>query len=300
MPECDGYRYLLLARCTFTSWLEALPRPTISGAVIAAFIEFNFHSRYGFIPHITTDGGSEFKNDIMSALTTHLHITHRTTAAYHPQSNGFIESQHKSFVHVLQRLPGPWFNNTSNALLADRWTVKRSTGYTPGYLVFGYHGFSSLDSLLYSFSTFDFFTTVSSYSLLYYRAQQFLFREAASSQALAHLSRHRLKMKEYYDLVHHTTDHSFAVGDIVLVEDQLRKRNIGRSRKAISIWCGPYRISKVLKHIYQLEELYGTRIHRHFPPEFLKIFQSRPGFPPILHSGGEDSVGTSSLFYLDE
>ncbi|CCC72014.1 hypothetical protein NCAS_0J00340 [Naumovozyma castellii] len=113
---------VILGCCYFTSWMEALPPIKLTASSVDQFLYDNFICRYGPFQN-TSDGDSEFTAGIIEALLTCFHIIHRITLSYHPQSHGFIETQHKSLINALLRLNEPWISNLSAAALAELSSV---------------------------------------------------------------------------------------------------------------------------------------------------------------------------------
>ena len=53
----------------------------------------------GLLSVITTDQGSEFRNEVNAALMV---IKHRLTTAYHPQANGLDERYNQTLINSLE------------------------------------------------------------------------------------------------------------------------------------------------------------------------------------------------------
>ena len=53
-------------------------------------------SRYGVPMTVVTDRSSQFTGKLWSTMCKKLHISHRTTTAYHSESNGMIKRVHRS------------------------------------------------------------------------------------------------------------------------------------------------------------------------------------------------------------
>ena len=52
---------------------------------------------------LTTDQGSEFKNELNANLMNALGISHRLTSCYHPQANGLVERFNQTLIHSLNK-----------------------------------------------------------------------------------------------------------------------------------------------------------------------------------------------------
>ncbi len=83
------------------------------------------------------DGGSENK-EAVAGLARRYKVKRVVVSAYHPQANGMIEPGHKPIVDALSKMSDGeftnWVRNLPAVLLADRSTVRTSTGLTPYYI----------------------------------------------------------------------------------------------------------------------------------------------------------------------
>ena len=55
-------------------------------------------SRFGVPAVITSDRGAQFTSSLWSAICSLLKIKHKTTTAFHPQSNGMVERFHRQLL----------------------------------------------------------------------------------------------------------------------------------------------------------------------------------------------------------
>ena len=117
----------------------------------------------------------------------------------------------------------------------------------------------------------------------------------------------RLEGKERHDEKHGIRVEELAVGQVVLLHDTRREKDM--SRKLSFRWLGPYRITDAVneKGTYMLEELNGSRLAGTFAGDRLKKFHPRqrlhapnldleelPNLDDFLLSDG-DSDGDSDL-----
>jgi hypothetical protein len=83
---------------------------------------------------ITSDRGTQFTSNIWSKLGEKmLHISHRQTTAYHPESNGAVERMHCRLKDVLRARAAVaiWFEELPFVLLSLRAQPREDTGLSP-------------------------------------------------------------------------------------------------------------------------------------------------------------------------
>jgi transposase InsO family protein len=103
----DGSTYLLTIFNRSTRWLEAVPLRNMETTTCVEALISTSVSRYGVPSNITTDRGQQFTSALWSGLCHRLGVTHITTTAYHPQSNGMVERAHRQIKDALRaRLAG--------------------------------------------------------------------------------------------------------------------------------------------------------------------------------------------------
>ena len=88
MVESQGYKYILTVCDFFTKWPELIPIRDKKATTIAKELYVLF-TRYG-CPDVII---SEFCNAVSEAIFTYMHVEHRVSAPYHPQTNSeyFLE-----------------------------------------------------------------------------------------------------------------------------------------------------------------------------------------------------------------
>ena len=86
MVESQGYKYILTVCDFFTKWPELIPIRDKKATTIAKELYVLF-TRYGCPDVIISDRGTEFCNSVSEAIFTYMHVEHRVSALYHPQTN---------------------------------------------------------------------------------------------------------------------------------------------------------------------------------------------------------------------
>lgn len=141
-PSYQGNVYAVTLICELTKYVVAVPIPNKEAKTVARAIFEHFILIYGPMRQITTDLGTEYKNEVMKELCTLLKIEHRLSTAYRHQTLGTIERNHRVFNEYIRAYISDnieqWeeflkyfvfcYNTTNNASLDHK--------YTPYELVF--------------------------------------------------------------------------------------------------------------------------------------------------------------------
>ena len=140
MPNCRGYRYLIIGRCDTSGWVEAQPVEKLTAKRVADFLWKDFICRHGCFGKLVIDGGAENKG-VVKTLLDKYGIKQVLTSAYHPQANGMVERGHRPIIDALakmgERRIGDWVKDLPAVLWADRSTIKVTTNITPYRIVCG-------------------------------------------------------------------------------------------------------------------------------------------------------------------
>jgi transposase InsO family protein len=119
--------------------MEAVPLSDTSTAACAKALVFSWISRFGVPEMITSDRGAQFTSNIWSKLCETLHISHRQTTAYHPESKGAIERLHRCLKDALRALAAAaiWSKELPFVLLNLHAQPREDTALSPAEAVFG-------------------------------------------------------------------------------------------------------------------------------------------------------------------
>lgn len=137
----SGNQYILTVMCTATRYPEAVPLRTLkTRAIVKALVKF--FSTFGLPKYIQSDQGSNFMSKIFSQVMAQLGVQHRTSSAYHPESQGALERFHQTLKSMLRKFctesNREWDEGLPLLLFAVRETVQESLGFSPADLVFGH------------------------------------------------------------------------------------------------------------------------------------------------------------------
>jgi transposase InsO family protein len=154
----EGYRYIIAARDDLTGWIEVKMLRNKNKEEWIGFIESHIVARYGPPEVIVSDNG-EMNSAEAFEFCENYGIQLRLTSDYHPQANGIVERGHKPIVDALMKYcqdkPEDWPKYFYSALWADRVTTRRSTGYSPFFLLYGYHCPFSIERIVPTYRQTD-------------------------------------------------------------------------------------------------------------------------------------------------
>jgi len=138
--KSGGYQYIVDIRDDLSGWLEARMLTRKTSDDVADFLWQDVICRFGCVPQITTDNGTEFKKAV-DALTRKYGTNLVRISPHNPVANGMIERGHRTWINSIWKLCGSrkhkWSKWVYPAMWADRVTMRQSTGYSPYYLLYG-------------------------------------------------------------------------------------------------------------------------------------------------------------------
>ena len=110
---------------------------------VAHVLYHHYFYIFGTLLHLMTDNDLAFTSEVVQELCNLFGVKRVCTSAYHPQSNGAIERQHQTVIKMIGRLSQDEKANGPKHLpeLIQAYNGMRSAimGYSPHYLLFGYH-----------------------------------------------------------------------------------------------------------------------------------------------------------------
>ncbi len=133
--------YVVVIIDTFSRFTELYPaRATTAAEAVKSIVEWS--CRYGAPTHITSDGGSQYKNSLVRKLTGSGNISHHITTPYHPESNGRVERVNKDIGKHLRMLLATSGNDWKDLLPRVQFIINNTQkevlgGLTPAEVVFG-------------------------------------------------------------------------------------------------------------------------------------------------------------------
>ncbi|CAM8962919.1 unnamed protein product [Rhodiola kirilowii] len=140
-PVSCGYTYILVAVDYVSKWVEAKATRCDDAKTVIDFLRTNLFCRYGVPKAIISNQGTHFCNRMMAATLKYYHVHHRTSMAYHPQTNGQAEISNREIKSILEKMVKPgrkdWSQRLDEALWAYRTAYKTPIGTSPFRLVYG-------------------------------------------------------------------------------------------------------------------------------------------------------------------
>ena len=282
MPSVEGKKYLVVARDDLSGWVEARALSSATSAAVARFLWEDVICRYGMFAKLVVDGGPENKADV-KALAEKYGIRRVVVSAYHPPANGMIERGHRPITDALAKMTdgglGPWTRNLHSVLLADRSTVKSTTGKSGFSLIYGSEAILPVefDVPVWRILAWDEATTLP--QTLALRAQQIQRRDSDLVKAAARLKKRRVDAKTAFDNSHRTRSKPINEGDVVLLHDALQEVDMSARKKLGYRWLGPFRVLRSVqdKGTFELSEMHGAKLDGTFAGNRLKAFHMREG-----------------------
>jgi hypothetical protein len=139
LPMSRGHQYLFTVIDRTTRWPEAIPLASITAADYAQALFTGWIARFGVPSVITSDRGAQFTSALWASLCQLLNITHTTTTAYHPQSNGLVERFHRRLKDALRARTAnaDWADHIPWVMLGIRSTFREDSDFSPAEAIYG-------------------------------------------------------------------------------------------------------------------------------------------------------------------
>lgn len=202
MPVARGYRYLIAARDDLSGAAEGRALKELTAKAVAQFFWEQIIYRYGAVYQVTTDNGPEVK-EAFSKLMQRYGIPQVKISPYNSRANGVVERGHFIIREAIMKAcgdkPKQWPDHVTHAFFADRVTIRRQTGFSPYYLLYGTDPLLPFDLAEASFMIDNYQKGMSTVDLLEARIQQLQKKPEDIERAAATLKENRLRSKQQYE-----------------------------------------------------------------------------------------------------
>jgi hypothetical protein len=236
---------------------------TAASQPVAQFLWEEIICRYGHIGSIVTDNGSETKG-FFQELVKKYNVPHIRISPYNSKANGVVERGHftlrEAIIKACKGDISKWPDVIKHAVFADRITIRKSTGFSAYYLLYGVHPVLPFDLTEATFLVEGFRSGISSEDLLALRIQQLEKRNEDVAKAARILRKTRIRSKKQFEkrFAHRLKQKKFNPGDLVLVRNSPIEKELNRKTKPR--YLGPYEVvMRTSKGSYVLKELDGTQ-----------------------------------------
>jgi hypothetical protein len=125
-PKSSNCEYILVAVDYVSKWVEEIPCRSTDSHHAQKMFQDIILPRIGVPRLVNSDGGSHFIDKRFRGYLKELGAHHNIATAYHPQTNGQVETSNKQIENILQKTVNgagrSWKKHLSDALWAYRTT----------------------------------------------------------------------------------------------------------------------------------------------------------------------------------
>jgi hypothetical protein len=264
MPEASGYTMIVAARDDLSGACEASALKTKTAEDLATFFWEYIYCRYGCPRKVITDNGSEVKAGFRK-LMKKMNIPHVKISPYNKHASGVVEQGHYTLREAIVKSCGGkiqlWPEKLTAALLADRITVSRTTGFSPYQLLHGTDPILPFDLAEATFMVNGFKTGMTTTELLTLRIRQLSKHDRDIKRASETLRKARFRSKQQFErrFIKKLQREEYKRGELVLVRNVGIEITVGSRRKTDDRYFRPYEVvRKNQGGAYILKELDGT------------------------------------------
>ena len=139
--KSDNNVYAVTMQCELTKYVIIAPIPNKEALTVAKAIFESFILVFGPMKEIRTDMGTEYKNEVLEKLSNMLNISHKFSTAYHHETIGGCERNHRVLNEYLRSYINDAFTDWDKWVKFYAFCYNTTPGvyhdYTPFELVFG-------------------------------------------------------------------------------------------------------------------------------------------------------------------
>jgi len=148
LSESNGYDNILVIIDKLTKYGIFIPcHTTIDEKDTAKLFFKHIISKFGIPRQVISDRDTRWKNDFWKQICESMGMKRSLTTSYHPQADGQTEILNQTLEIALRCFTGPsrddWDTHLDGFTLAYNSTPHTATGFSPAYLLRGYHPITS-------------------------------------------------------------------------------------------------------------------------------------------------------------
>jgi hypothetical protein len=303
LPASNGFNNILVITDKLTKYAIFIPCTTSIDEVETARLFFrHVISEYGIPKQVISDRDTRWRNEFWSEICTLMGMKRALTTAYHPQADGQTEILNQTLEIALRAYVGPsrsdWSDHLDALKLSYNSTPHTSTGFSPAYLLRGYHP-TTFSTLLSGPTPVqrphnEDIIAGGDRVVIDQKAQDMIDEFTANrSRAKEALLLAQVFQKRAYNSGRLMTE--FNEGDLVLLNPHslnLLRNEKGRGKKLLMKYDGPFEIIRKLSPVtYQLRLPVSYGIHPILNIAHLEEYQKSPaelGDRPTKNLNRED------------
>ncbi|MCO5558371.1 hypothetical protein L7F22_011953 [Adiantum nelumboides] len=137
----NGKLYIIVAIDYMTRWVEAQSIARVNEKAVSRFVYTHICCKFCTPLEIVFDNGPGFREGLLTEACEELHILHRHSTPYYPQSNGLVEKVNGVIAGIIRKMVKNktklWDDFIDGALWAYWTTYREATEFTPFHLVYG-------------------------------------------------------------------------------------------------------------------------------------------------------------------
>jgi hypothetical protein len=264
MPEAQGKNWIVACQDDLSGASEGRALASDKARALASFFIEQIIFRYGTVGEVVTDNGPSLAGDF-ARMVNKYNIHQIKISPYNSQANGVVERGHFTIREALVKMCGneisKWPSLLQAAIHADRITVRRSTGFSPYYLLHGVPPVLPCDLAEVTFMVPRFPNQMTDVELIAARTRQLTKMPEDLARARETLRKSRFKSKEEFEAKfgRRLRRTSFTPGELVLVRNNPNENTVSINRKIRNRYMGPYSVVReTTGKAYVLKELNGS------------------------------------------
>ena len=147
-----GFENILVITDHFTRYAMAVPTRNQLAKTTAKALFEHFICHYSFPERLHSDQGRNFESKVIKELCKLAGVAKSRTTPYHPMGNGLVERFNQTLIKMLGTLEiykkEDWKSYILPLVHAYNATKQETTGFSPHYLMFGWHPKLAIDAFL--------------------------------------------------------------------------------------------------------------------------------------------------------